>query len=159
MFVKKNTPLRFIFSTLFSVFYLVMKHCVSYAWYITWDSYHTFTGALYELSKLGVFSLYFPVWFRLSPRNIAQFRNYNNQRLNRWYHRTWLCLMFLTQFSVSSLPCSRFCLAKTTPRETSQCLNIRLITFRLMASFDYHSLPRVLIKFSIVKRLPGKLLK
>ena len=25
----KNTPLRVVFSTLFSVFYLVMKHCVS----------------------------------------------------------------------------------------------------------------------------------
>ena len=71
---------------------------VFHTWYITWDSYHTFTGVLYELSKLGVFSLYFPVWFRLSPRNIVQFRNY------RWYHRTWLCLIFSTHFSVSGLP-------------------------------------------------------
>ena len=27
--VHKNTPLRVVFSTLFSVFHLVMKHCVS----------------------------------------------------------------------------------------------------------------------------------
>ena len=27
--VRKNTPLRVVFSTLFSVFHLVMKHCIS----------------------------------------------------------------------------------------------------------------------------------
>ena len=32
----KNTPLRVLFSTLFSVFHLVMKHCIwSHVWYIT----------------------------------------------------------------------------------------------------------------------------
>ena len=27
--VRQNTPLRVVFSTLFSVFHLVMKHCIS----------------------------------------------------------------------------------------------------------------------------------
>ena len=29
MIFVKNTPLRVVFSTLFSVFHLVMKHCIS----------------------------------------------------------------------------------------------------------------------------------
>ena len=150
---KKYSAARHIFNSLLSV--LSGDETLAHAWYITWDSYHTFTGALYELSILGVFSLYFPPSFRLFPRNIAQFRNYNNQRLNRWYRRTW-CFMFSTHFSVSGLPCSRFCFAKTAPRETSQYLNIRRMTSSFMASFDYYRLLRVKIKFSIVNIPPGK---
>ena len=40
----KNTPLRVVFSTLFSVFYLVMKHCVSCLIY--YFSYSHFTIAV-----------------------------------------------------------------------------------------------------------------
>ena len=40
----KNTPLRVVFSTLFSVFHLVMKHCIScLIYYINWRIQLSFT--------------------------------------------------------------------------------------------------------------------
>ena len=51
----KNTPLRVIFSTIFSVFHLVMKHVLcwtSHAWYITYKQYWNTTYRVVKSSRL-----------------------------------------------------------------------------------------------------------
>ena len=57
--VRQNTPLRVVFSTLFSVFHLVMKHCVSCLIYYVNDKrthYLKFITTL-KISALSVLCL------------------------------------------------------------------------------------------------------
>ena len=100
---KKNTPLRFIFSTLFSVFYLVMRHGVSCLIYYMRLLSYFYASSVWAL-QIRCFQ---PIIF-LCDLDYLQEILFSLEtiiiRLSRWYHRTWLCLIFSTHFSVSGLP-------------------------------------------------------